>query len=147
MGSLWYFHECYKRMLLFWVDLDSDLARHREMGYGLFLQTFSDWLMSFLFSKSQVRVPSSSGPPSSPPPETCSWPATLSKAMMPPPGQSSTGTSGKERTHMLIEREFVMWIKETKGLCSARTSVYCSSWQLGNLLPSASHHLPTSQPF
>lgn len=45
---------------------------------------------------------------------------------------------------MLIERQFVMWIKETKGLCSARTSVYCSSWQLGNLLPSASHPSPPS---
>lgn len=45
---------------------------------------------------------------------------------------------------MLIESEFVMWIKETKGLCSARTRVYCSSWQLGNIPPSASHPLPPS---
>lgn len=45
---------------------------------------------------------------------------------------------------MLIGSESVMWIKKTKGSCSARTSVYCFSWQLGNLLPSASHPLPPS---
>lgn len=45
---------------------------------------------------------------------------------------------------MLIVREFVMWIKKTKGLCSARPSVDCFSWQLGNLLPSASYPLPPS---
>lgn len=45
---------------------------------------------------------------------------------------------------MLIENEFVMWIKEIKGLCFARTRVYCSSWQLGNLPPSASYPLPPS---
>lgn len=45
---------------------------------------------------------------------------------------------------MLIKNEFVMWIKEIKGLCFARTRVYCSSWQLGNLPPSASYPLPPS---
>ena len=45
---------------------------------------------------------------------------------------------------MLIEGEIVTWIKETKGLCSVRTRVYFSSWQLGSPLPSASHPLPPS---
>lgn len=45
---------------------------------------------------------------------------------------------------MLIESEFVMWIKETKGLCSSRTSVYCPSLQLSNLPPSATRPLPPS---
>lgn len=45
---------------------------------------------------------------------------------------------------MLIENEFVIWIKEIKGLCFARTRVHCSSWQLGKLPPSAGCPLPPS---
>lgn len=64
---------------------------------------------------------------------------------MPPPGQWLTRrTSGKGGNCVLIQSEFVMWINETKGLCSARTLAYCSSWQLGNPPPSASHSLPPS---
>ena len=89
--------------------------------------------------------PSSSAVLPFPPSENCRWPSVLSNTWLPPPGQSLTRrTSGKERNRMLIESEFVTWISETKGLYSAWTLAYCSSWQLGNLLPSAGHPLPPS---
>lgn len=50
----------------------------------------------------------------------------------------------QERGALDADWKIVLWIKETKGLCSARAGAYCSSWQLGSLPPSANYPLPPS---
>lgn len=89
MDSLWYGYELYKRMLSFQHDLDSDLQDTGRWVNDLFLLPFLDWLvMGFLFSDSEERLLSSSGVLHFAPLENCRWPAMLSSALMPSPGQS-----------------------------------------------------------
>lgn len=131
---------CCKRMLSFLNGLDSFLQDTGRWVSGLFLLSFLDWLVMREFIEREVSVLSSSGFLSSPHQRTAGGqPCCLMLRCHLLVSHKQGGP--QERGALDADFEIVLWIKETKGLCSARTRVYCSSWQLGSLPPSASYPL------
>lgn len=142
VASLWYCKILQENVVILkW--LRSTPGKIERWVNDLFLIAFLDWLaMGFLLSESEVRVLSSLGLPTSLHLEDCRWPSLLANTLMPPPGQSVTrGTLRGGRNHADGICHMDQW---DKRLMFCWTQACCSSWQLGNLPPSASHPLPPS---